>query len=114
MGCEIYPSAPASRKRGRILLTPGARDSDTFRSLHRPHSIRRSPERKSSMFRCFATRIALALAVLCAWLAGTAVAATAPKTNLLANPGFESTLAGHPWMAAAWDTSDFNLPTVFY
>jgi hypothetical protein len=34
--------------------------------------------------------------------------------NLLANPGFEEPLAGHPWMPADWDTSDSGLPTVYF
>jgi hypothetical protein len=34
--------------------------------------------------------------------------------NLLVNPDFETTLAGHPWMAAGWDTSWTQLPTVFF
>lgn len=34
--------------------------------------------------------------------------------NLLANPGFESPLAGHAWMPAAWDTFPSGLPTVFF
>ena len=54
---------------------------------------------------------ALALALL-AGLATPAVAA--PPRNLLADPGFESTLPGHPWMPAAWDTSWSQLPTVFF
>lgn len=38
----------------------------------------------------------------------------APTGNLLVNPGFETTLPGHPWMAAGWDTSWSTLPTVFF
>jgi hypothetical protein len=34
--------------------------------------------------------------------------------NLLNNPGFETTLAGHSWMPAGWDTSWSTLPTVFF
>jgi len=34
--------------------------------------------------------------------------------NLLTNSGFETTLPGHPWMAAGWDTSWSSLPTVFF
>jgi hypothetical protein len=34
--------------------------------------------------------------------------------NLLQNSGFEQALPGHPWMPAAWDTSESGLPTVFF
>jgi hypothetical protein len=34
--------------------------------------------------------------------------------NLLTNPGLETTLAGHSWMPAGWDTSWSTLPTVFF
>lgn len=40
-------------------------------------------------------------------------AAAAPK-NLLKNPGFEEGIPEHPWMAAAWDTFQSGLPTVFF
>jgi hypothetical protein len=65
-----------------------------------------------SMCRRPAPRIALALGALIACLARPALAA--PSGNLLVNPGFEETLAAHPWMAAAWDTSWNSLPTVFF
>jgi hypothetical protein len=65
-----------------------------------------------SMSRRLALRTALALGALIACLARPALAA--PAGNLLANPGFEETLAGHPWMAAAWDTSWSEMPTVFF
>jgi hypothetical protein len=42
------------------------------------------------------------------------VPAGAATTNLLANPGFESGLGGHPWMASGWDTSRAGLETVFF
>lgn len=64
------------------------------------------------MLRCLASRVALAFGALSACLVGPAFAAT--KGNLLANPGFETTLEGHSWMAAGWDTSAFELPTVFF
>ncbi len=59
-----------------------------------------------------ALRIALALGALSACLAGPAPAA--PTGNLLANPGFENTMADQPWMPAAWDTSWSGMPTVFF
>ncbi|NOT35055.1 MAG: hypothetical protein HOP12_12960 [Candidatus Eisenbacteria bacterium] len=37
-----------------------------------------------------------------------------PTGNLLENGGFESGLAGHEWMPAAWDTFDSGLHTSFY
>src|SRR5437764_818387 len=40
--------------------------------------------------------------------------ASARTGNLLDNPGFETVLAGHPWMPAGWDTSDSGLPTVYF
>jgi len=51
-----------------------------------------------------------ALAFFAAWPASTARAAE----NLLPNPGFETPLAGHPWMPADWDTSATGLPTSFF
>lgn len=59
-----------------------------------------------------------ALAALLLTLVPTlALAATparpAPK-NLLPNPGFEQGMPGHPWMPAAWDTSEAGLSTVFF
>ena len=59
-----------------------------------------------------AVRIALAIGALVACLVRSAPAAT--TGNLLADPGFETTLAGHPWMPAAWDTSWSAMPTVFF
>jgi hypothetical protein len=41
-------------------------------------------------------------------------AAATPTGNLLANPGFEQSFPGHPWMPAGWDTSVAGLPTVFF
>ena len=41
----------------------------------------------------------------------------APATthkNLLANPGFEQSVAPGEWMPAGWDTTDAGLPTVFF
>lgn len=64
------------------------------------------------MSRRHALRAALAIGVLIACLAGPAAAA--PAQNLLADPGFENTMAGHPWMPAAWDTSLSAMPTVFF
>ncbi|MGH7730292.1 MAG: hypothetical protein ACRENJ_03485 [Candidatus Eiseniibacteriota bacterium] len=59
------------------------------------------------LFPC--TVLALAL------LAGFATPApAAPSPNLLVDPDFESTQAGHPWMPAGWDTSWSQLPTVFF
>ncbi len=37
----------------------------------------------------------------------------APR-NLLINPGFEESLADHPWMPAGWDSSAAGIPTVFF
>jgi len=65
----------------------------------------RSPARRSRR----AVVLACALGALTI-LAGQARAAG----NLLQNPGFEAELPGHPWMPAAWDTSDTGLPTVFF
>ena len=55
---------------------------------------------------------ALSLGALLACLAPPARAAAA--VNLLANAGFETGMAGHEWMPAAWDTSASGLPTVFF
>jgi hypothetical protein len=41
-------------------------------------------------------------------------AAAGPSGELLLNPGFEDSLETHPWMPAAWDTSQTDLPTVFF
>lgn len=38
----------------------------------------------------------------------------ASSRNLLSNPGFEQSLAGHDWLPAGWDTSQAGLPTVFF
>ncbi len=46
--------------------------------------------------------------------AGPAPAAPRPSPNLLANPGFEEPLPGHPWMPAGWDTSVAGLLSVFF
>lgn len=54
----------------------------------------------------------LALGVLLAFCVPSARAAD--SGNLLVNPGFETTLSGHSWMAAGWDTSVTGLPTVFF
>jgi hypothetical protein len=64
------------------------------------------------MPRRLAPRIALALGALIACLAGPALAA--PTGNLLVNPGFEDSMAGHAWLPAAWDTSSSEMPTVFF
>jgi hypothetical protein len=48
-------------------------------------------------------------------LVPAAFAATPPAgRNLLANPGFEMSLPGHPWMPAGWDTFPSQLGTVFF
>ena len=56
-----------------------------------------------------------AWAVVCAL---TAVAAGSERAeaagNLLLNPSFETSLQGHDWMPAQWDTSDTGLPTAFF
>jgi hypothetical protein len=60
-------------------------------------------------------RVPRAHAVLCAaMLCVMSHAASAAPVNLLANPGFETPLAGHDWMPASWDTSVSGLPTVFF
>ncbi len=64
------------------------------------------------MSRPLAWCAALSLGVLVACLAAPARAAA--TANLLPNPGFETAMAGHPWMPAAWDTSASGLPTVFF
>jgi hypothetical protein len=53
--------------------------------------------------------------------AAQAPAATTPATakpavvrNLLSNPGFEETRAGHAWMPTDWDTTVSGMPTVFF
>lgn len=54
-------------------------------------------------------------------IAAPAPAATTPAAakpaavrNLLTNPGFEETRAGHAWMPVDWDTTVSGLPTVFF
>ncbi|TMQ72789.1 MAG: hypothetical protein E6K81_06440 [Candidatus Eisenbacteria bacterium] len=64
------------------------------------------------MLRRVAPCIALVFGALCACLTTQAMAA--PGGNLLANPGFETTLSQHPWMPTAWDTSAAPMPTVFF
>ena len=61
------------------------------------------------MLRRVAPCIALVFGALCACLTTQAMAA--PGGNLLANPGFETTLSQHPWMPTAWDTSAAPMPT---
>lgn len=53
--------------------------------------------------------LALALA-----LSATAAAAAPSRGNLLRNPDFETTLEGHAWMPADWDSSDSGLSSVFF
>jgi hypothetical protein len=55
-----------------------------------------------------------ALALAMAALPSHAAAIPDSTANLLVNPGFEDSLAGHPWMPTAWDTSQTDLPTVFF
>jgi hypothetical protein len=57
-------------------------------------------------------RIAPALGLLAVAL--VAPLSAAPSRNLLVEPGFETTMPGHPWMPAGWDTSWSTLPTVFF
>ena len=64
------------------------------------------------MPRCLFPCTALALVVLVTGFAAPTLAA--PTRNLLVEPGFESTLPGHAWMPAGWDTSGSQLPTVFF
>jgi hypothetical protein len=64
------------------------------------------------MLRRLSLRAALVLGALAAGFATPTHAAS--TGNLLLNPGFETTLAGHPWMPAGWDTSWSTLPTVFF
>lgn len=61
-----------------------------------------------SRFRALSSALALALVAL------AAPAVAAPARNLLANPGFEDPLPGHPWMPAGWDTSRAGLASVFF
>lgn len=58
--------------------------------------------------------LAVPPAVAAAPAAKSKAASTAPGSNLLVNPGFESGLPGHAWMPAGWDTSVTPLPTVFF
>ena len=53
-------------------------------------------------------------AVFLMFCAAPAIHAAKAPANLLLNPGFEQSLPGHPWMPAAWDTSESGLPTVFF
>src|SRR6185503_7823834 len=57
---------------------------------------------------------ACAILALGALLACPSTSRAAATGNLLANPDFETPLAGHAWMPAAWDTSWSHLPTVFF
>ncbi len=57
--------------------------------------------------------IALCLGLMAA-ASLAAPAPTRPPKNLLANPGFEQPLEDHPWMPAAWDTSQTDVATVFF
>lgn len=50
----------------------------------------------------------------CLALPLAAAPASAASKNLLANPGFEDRLEGHPWMPAGWDTSVSGLATTFF
>jgi hypothetical protein len=59
----------------------------------------------------FATAWLIALTLA---LAAAACAAAGPSGELLKNPGFEDSLEAHPWMPSAWDTSQTDLPTVFF
>ena len=47
-------------------------------------------------------------------LHGSALAAAAPSSNRLENPGFEQGIPGHGWMPTGWDTSRAGLSTVFF
>jgi hypothetical protein len=67
-------------------------------------------------------RFALLAIISCTLIAAAAHAKSAPR-NLLSNPGFEQPLVDtlgtgipheHPWMPAAWDTTQSGLPTVFF
>jgi hypothetical protein len=42
------------------------------------------------------------------------MATDAESQNLLKNPGFEQALENHPWMPSHWDTSNAELPSVFF
>jgi len=54
------------------------------------------------------------LALLAMLLIGAAAVPASAGPNLLANPGFETVLKGHPWMPAAWDTFESGQSTVFF
>jgi hypothetical protein len=56
----------------------------------------------------------LAFAIVLAAAASCGAAPANPPGELLANPGFEEPLEAHPWMPASWDTSQTDLPTVFF
>jgi hypothetical protein len=55
----------------------------------------------------------LAVLIL-ALVAAAPCAAAVPSGELLQNPGFEDSLETHPWMPAAWDTSQTAIPTVYF
>jgi len=59
-------------------------------------------------------RLRATLLALACFVVLPASAARAASRNLLANPGFEDRLPGHPWMPAGWDTSISGLPTTFF
>lgn len=59
-------------------------------------------------------RTALRLVAALALCAAVHAAPVGASENLLANPGFEEPLPGHPWMPAGWDTSLTDLPTSFF
>ena len=60
------------------------------------------------------TLLRLRFVLLCALACFALPASAAPPRNLLANPGFEDGVVGHPWMPASWDTSVSGLPSVFF
>lgn len=66
------------------------------------------------MHRSHLARLAGGISVLLMLALATAAWSAAPPKNLLENPGFESGLAGHPWMPAGWDTSRAGLTSVFF
>ncbi len=47
-------------------------------------------------------------------LAAATVVAAPRSTNLLANPDFEQSLDGHPWMPTGWDTSAAEVGGAFF
>ncbi len=60
------------------------------------------------------TRAALAATLLAVLALALPATVRAASRNLLANPGFEEGLPGHPWMPAGWDTSVSGLNTAFF